>query len=623
MPLKTSFFNPTLFRKNLSRSWPLWGGVAAVGSLLPLYLLLALNQHDYLRFDREEFVEFLYQAAVYFLPAFTACYAILVAMFVWNYLNNSRSVGFMHSLAIDRKGLFVTNTISGLAMLLIPYVIVGGLMCIIATCCGAMDVGAVLLTIAAVILETLLFFGMATLCAAVTGNVVVTAVYYLILNFAVPVLDYLIHLLATEFIFGLTGSTGDWSLWFAPAVRLYSKVEIVYPTVDGVRAEIPVIESFWVIVLYGVIGIAMLAASFLLYRARRSESAGDVVAFSWLRPVFRFGVALVSALTLGRVLYELFWNSLFNEGGYTDMVPMAVYMMISAIIGYYVASMLLEKSLRVFKGSLKGVGIVCGVTAAICLAVALDIFGLERYVPKAENVDTVSISGQLDIVCDAEKFPNLCEEILELHEAIIADKQYILNTDEIWEQDGEEIRWRSVRIEYTLKNGTTVERYYYLPFTGARSEDPATYDGKFVAIATSPDVLIASVTIPENAEITYAYVEFYDPEADVWEHLEIDRDDWEIVYEGLMRDAREGNFYSSKALSYLWEEQLKYGAATEMVEYNAELVIEYRYAGNDNSYERGYGNIFVQLQPTMKHTLSAMVSAGVIDRTTINSWELN
>ena len=42
MPSKKSFFNQTLFRKNLSRFWPLWGGASLMGSLLPLYMLLAL-----------------------------------------------------------------------------------------------------------------------------------------------------------------------------------------------------------------------------------------------------------------------------------------------------------------------------------------------------------------------------------------------------------------------------------------------------------------------------------------------------------------------------------------------------------------------------------------------------
>ena len=108
----------------------------------------------------------------------------------------------------------------------------------------------------------------------------------------------------------------------------------------------------------------------------------------------------------------------------------------------------------------------------------------------------------------------------------------------------------------------------------------------------------------------------------MWENLGIDHDDWNVVYEALMRDAREGNFYSYKALSYLWEDKVKYGETTA-VTYNAELVIEYRYTNGDNSYAQGYGNIFVQLQPTMKHTLKALIAVGVLDQTIIDSWSFD
>ena len=56
---KKSFFNPTLFRKNMSRSWPLWGGVSLVGALFPIYLLLAMLSNDYFSMERHEFVGFL------------------------------------------------------------------------------------------------------------------------------------------------------------------------------------------------------------------------------------------------------------------------------------------------------------------------------------------------------------------------------------------------------------------------------------------------------------------------------------------------------------------------------------------------------------------------------------
>ena len=40
MQSKTSFFNRTLFRKNLSRYWPLWGFASFVGFLAPAALLV-------------------------------------------------------------------------------------------------------------------------------------------------------------------------------------------------------------------------------------------------------------------------------------------------------------------------------------------------------------------------------------------------------------------------------------------------------------------------------------------------------------------------------------------------------------------------------------------------------
>ena len=67
---------------------------------------------------------------------------------------------------------------------------------------------------------------------------------------------------------------------------------------------------------------------------------------------------------------------------------------------------------------------------------------------------------------------------------------------------------------------------------------------------------------------------------------------------------------------------LKYPAETTLAQFEATLFIEYRHANNDNSFERGYGYISMQLQPTMKHTLKALVSVGTVDQMTIDGWLL-
>ena len=132
MPSKRSFCNTTLLKKNLSRFWPLWGGASLVGFLVPLWMLLNLGQYGVVHLSREDFAYAVYQVVAVIVPGLTFGYAILCAMMVWSYLYSARSVGLMHALPIDRTCLFVTNTLSGLAMMLIPYVTTGILVCLIA-----------------------------------------------------------------------------------------------------------------------------------------------------------------------------------------------------------------------------------------------------------------------------------------------------------------------------------------------------------------------------------------------------------------------------------------------------------------------------------------------------------
>ena len=127
MQSKTSFFNRTLFRKNLSRYWPLWGFASFVGFLAPAALLVRVIQSGETSVAPLRVREIYYYLVADAVPIVSIAYAILCAMAVWSYLYNARSVGMMHSLPIRRQGLFLTNLLSGLAMMAIPYLVAGGL----------------------------------------------------------------------------------------------------------------------------------------------------------------------------------------------------------------------------------------------------------------------------------------------------------------------------------------------------------------------------------------------------------------------------------------------------------------------------------------------------------------
>lgn len=321
MQSKRSFFNRTLFRKNLTRFWPLWGIVSAVGSLMPLYVLLELLNGGGARVTSLEFTQLLYTVAAMAVPAVSCAYAILCAMLVWSYLYSPRSVGLMHTLPVDRTCLFVTSVLSGLAMMLIPYAVVGALTCLIALVFGFFDFTAACFTVLAVVLMTVTFFGLATFCAMLTGNVFALPVLYLLVNFLAPLLEALVVTLSSQFLLGFSGSSQGIFDFLAPIFGIYENISLEYVPTRG-AAEACYLVGFGTLFLYFLAGLALLGLGYLLYRRRPSESAGDVAAFRGLRPVFRWGLALLSALTLGYLLYELFCTP-FQWGCYANQIGRA------------------------------------------------------------------------------------------------------------------------------------------------------------------------------------------------------------------------------------------------------------------------------------------------------------
>ena len=126
MRSKTSFFNPTLFWKNITRFWPIWASYLVIWFfLIPLSLMLTDNDYStysgLVSSSQGHFalvtVLRLTQTTV---PALCLVYGLISAMALFSYLFQGRAVNLMHALPIRREGLFLTNYLSGLAFTLAP-----------------------------------------------------------------------------------------------------------------------------------------------------------------------------------------------------------------------------------------------------------------------------------------------------------------------------------------------------------------------------------------------------------------------------------------------------------------------------------------------------------------------
>ena len=618
---KGALLSATLLKKNLSRFWPLWGGASLAGCVLPLYLLLNLlspyyysNRHA----TPSMMAQSLYGVFCYAVPIISLLYAILCAMVVWSYLYNARSVGLMHSLPVDRRCLFLTNTLSGLAMMLLPYVIVGSFTVLICIGFNILPPLAVLKVAVGIMGLSIFYFATATLCAHLTSHIFALPVFYFIGHFFAVGFHALISNFAANFIFGYVGgSAPDWVQFFSPTVFLTNGVlNMGYIPPESLDAEgTYVLNGMWAVGVYTLIGIALLAAAFLLYRLRHSESAGEVVAYRALKPIFRYGVALASALTLGQLLYEILWRMPFQTGAYAQMLPMGVCMVIAAILGYYIASMLLKKSLRVFRGDWQGPVTVAALIVILCGCVPFDLFGIASAVPAEGDIREVSVSlnyssGDLTLW---EGDP-LMADALALHEAIIQNQDAIrADSDALRDavygpyDETADRQGLRLRFAYNLQSGRTFYREYYLAMSREDWETAGTYANAVNTFFNSPDTQAAMYSLPEGGTITMGYADFYNMVADTqeayWEDYygELDQAQAEAVYEAVLQDAREGNI----------KETDPFDPAEVLGNLTFDYTISRRpQTGDSDGYSNSIYGLNLNVYETMEHTIQALEDVG-------------
>lgn len=494
MQSRTSCFNGTLFRKNLSRFWPLWGLASFVGALFPLALFLQLMR-EHTRILPQEMTDVYYSAVSWVLPALTLCYAVLCAMTVWSYLYNARSVSLMHTLPIQRRGIFFTNFLSGMAMMLIPYAVTG-VLCILVSLYGhAFDPVGLGIAVLAVAGESFFYFASATFVAFVTGNIFALPALYFLLHFLAVLADFLVSSFAQGFLFGFNSSYTGVVEFLSPTVylthHLHVNREYVETMTEGgypsqVLSAVS-LENGWLIAVYALVGAVLLALAYGAYRRRHSESAGDVMAVRWLRPVFRWGITVLSGTLGGLLLYELFWRS-FQYSPTYEALPMTVCVAVAGIIGYYAASMLLAKSLRVFRGSWKSLLAVVVLSAAFCAALHFDVLGIESRMPSADQLQYVElrVDGNTYTLYPGQD-DALIRQVQDLHRAIVADEAYIrqMDSDGPWPESEDVSYGNPLRLVYALRTGVTVERFYSLTITRERLAQSGTYDAMLDALVHS------------------------------------------------------------------------------------------------------------------------------------------
>lgn len=587
MKLKKSFFNKTIFLKNVTLYWPIW-------VLYTVFLVFAQpvtfwSECYYARYydkytyqDKlKDFIDVIYLDFHIYMIAFVA---LIIGMALYHYLYNNKSANMIHAFPVDRTQLFGTNVISGISFLAVPQAISCLLLAIVAAFHGVAEIHYVAYWWLLAFGTDIVAFAVVTFCAMFTGHLVALPVYAIIVNYFSYFVYYLIYITVTVFNFGINnlGNATE------RVVALFSPTECFAYNVGLCRDYNPVTDECIGAMVYGVeilaiylvVAMVLYVAAFITYQKRHVEQAGEFITVGWVKPIFRFGVALAAGYFGGILMREF----LRGIGLPCNMAGFMVLLLFFGAIGFFAADMLLHKSFRVFK---KKNWMHCGICMAAMVVTFFGILGIgkqyEDYQPELSEIKSAYVNWGYELNFEGEE----AETVLAIHKAILENKEICMATAE----QGGYYDYEYVSIGYYLKNGEYVRRSYELP--NGYEEIDVIFDQ------------IAEMEMDVDNYLSHAFVENY-------EDIEVFYDGWfaaqfkEDAYTGVDGDIRysyETSEFNAEQAKELYEAVLADAKAGTLMKYNVYSMWTREH--KDTAYSEAY--LYLQFQNPNKEDTKLVI----------------
>ena len=313
---------------------------------------------------------------------------------------------------------------------------------------------------------------------------------------------------------------------------------------------------------------------------------------SWMRPVFRYAGALLAGVGGGMLLYALVWRPFQQRYDVYELVPLIVCMVITGLIGYYGVSMLLEKSLKVFRHSLPGAAATAVVLAILCCAVSFDAFGVEKRVPAAEEIQKVDlwVDGESYSMMAGQEDP-LIAQTLAFHQAIVDDLDRVA-----MEESTANDFYIHVNLNYHLRDGGDMERTYDLFLREAMVDQEGTVEAALVQLVNGPAAKLNRLYMKPSVEVTGGTL--HNEEI----HIELLPSEGAEIREAVARDAANGNWGGTE-----W-----FGTEKGREFASVELWLEDK-KETEELGDTHYRQIYLVLRPEMTETIAQLRKLGMLE----------
>ncbi|MCC5909243.1 MAG: ABC transporter permease [Clostridiaceae bacterium] len=451
MTFKTSLFNKGLILSAIKRFW--W--VGALYTLLLFFILplrhMMLKNNVTNEWSRNQISNSLnlnsHQNGFQFLLIIIV--PVVLATLIFRYIQKSNTASMIHSLPYTRKTLYASHNAAGLLLFVLPIIFITIILMLLQITTNLSDYYSFSHIVAwggHTLLFHLLFFSIAVFVGMFTGNSIAQMVFTYILHFLPAGLYVLTTHNLSQLLHGYNTSS------------FYNSLLDHLPIFTLLNARGGVDYSTTLNILgYIIASIIFFVTAYYVYKIRKIEVAGDVIAFRKIRPVFKYGVTICSMLLGGAYFTGI------GGGSFSTIVFGYIF---SSFLGYWIAEMLMEKSFKVW-GAYKGYIAYTLIILMVLIGIRMDVTGYVGRVPESHEVESVYLGPlhEWEWVRRGE-MPHEYNRMhrsgyfFETQENI--ENMIVLHKDLIQGSTPMDGIYRYQHIIYTLKNGKHLIRQYLI-----------------------------------------------------------------------------------------------------------------------------------------------------------------
>ena len=415
--------------------------------------------------------------------------AVVLAIHGFSYLFSMEKQDFYESQPVFRMERFWNIYANGFLIFEIPMILCLFLSIALAAAMDGMNAVTFLDAMIQLGRVTLIFFAsysIGILAVMLTGNLIVSGIMTAFLLFADLVYERLFQSFQTMFYktycyYGKEDPVFLLSPWYnaQEPSRWLSRNYIWQYSQTTKECLQSILKDCWKADLAMLlVGAVLLWIGVFLYRRRREEYAGMTVIDRPVRTLVRIIVSVAAGLFAGVVIINLF-NSPTSRTGTVFMLVGVVF--VSALCSG-VVEMIYDLDIWKFFGKFWEIAAAAVLAAGIFALFRYDLLGYDRYVPKAEEVESAALyvyndssyyypmdSNPNDSVDDEQHVM----EDMELTDipALLAITKPAMEAQRTMSTDTNVNGW-SAEVCYRLKNGRKVYRSILIPYdTDAESLD--------------------------------------------------------------------------------------------------------------------------------------------------------